>query len=173
MADLADARTGAVYMADVEAEIDELASATKRYGESKEPWKVRHEEASACFEVERQVGYGIYLFDRLAAAEKAMRESGVLKQRIDIADSLDRAWEWWLAPCDDAEAAIHYFEALNYHVEPAKGFRERCTLARRRVRTGARAGSWRAAVQDPSGKLFGKPAVTEEELRRKTGPFPE
>ena len=160
-------------MGDVEESIDELASATRRYSESEEPWKARHEEASACFWVERQIGYGIYLFDRISAAERTLTDSGLLARDKSLADRLDKVWEWWLAPCSDAEMAIQHFEGLNYHIEPAKGFRERCARARHRVRTGARPGSWRAAVQDPKGKLFGKPAVTTNELRQKTGPFPE
>jgi hypothetical protein len=160
-------------MGEVEESIDELASATRRYGESEEPWKARHEEASACFLVEWKIGFGVYLFDRIAAAEKAMRDSGQYARDKGLADRLDKVWELWLAPCEHAEAAIRHFEALSYHIEPAKDFRERCVRARHRVRTGARPGSWRAAVQDPKGELFGKPAITESELRRKTGPFPE
>lgn len=158
-------------MGEVEESIDELVSATRRYGESEEPWKEHYEEASACFWVETRIGHGVYLFDQLAAAEKILRERGVIDK--DLADRLDKAWEWWLAPCQVAEAAIRRVEALHYHIEPAKAFRDRCARARVRVRTGARPGSWRAAVQDPNGKLFGKSALTKNDLRQKTGPYPE
>jgi hypothetical protein len=68
--------------------------------------------------------------------------------------------------------AIRRFESLNYQVEEAGGFRDRCDIALRRPKAGTGPGSWRHAVKT-GGKLFGRPMVTKDDLRKKTGPFPD
>ena len=156
--------------------IHELEAAARYYGESEEPWKALHEEANACHKIEKQLVYGLYIFDQLESAEKAWRDtvaSGLTQTRKGVSDAFERAWRWWLAPCDQAETAIRWFEARGYQVDPARAFRERCERAQRRVRSRARTGSWRLAVKNADGRLFGRPAITEEELRQKSEPFPD
>jgi hypothetical protein len=164
----------AVYMEVVDAEsLGALVSAVKRHAESGGGGNTASGgDAAARLSAEREIGYAIYLFDRLWAAEASLRESGALEGRTDLADLLDQAWERWLAPCHRAEASLQHFER-SAPLESTGGFRERCARARERVKKSANPGSWRAAVQDPKGELFGRPAVTKEDLRQKTGPFPE
>jgi hypothetical protein len=154
--------------------IEALASAIREYGESREPWQVQHEDAAASVRLERQLVWGLHLFGRIEAAEELVRGGNLpAPERDRLADTLDKAWEWWLAPCQLAEAAIRHLEHLQDDVELATRFREACKVARARVRSGARPGSWRASVQNPTGKLFGQAATTKNELRGNTGPFPE
>ncbi len=160
-------------MGEVEAaRIEALSSAAKFYAESEEPWKALYREATACHQLERYIIYGIHLFEALSKAEEALRLAGVLPGDESLANELDRAWGWWLAPCKEVDQAIRDFEGRGYTVDESAAFRECSRKASRRPKIGTGPGSWRHAVKT-GGNLFGRPILTKEDMRKKTGPFPD
>ena len=114
--------------------VSALKNKVRHYGEDVEPWKVAFDKATFCYHLEKQLVYGLYLYDHIARAERKLRDmmaQGTIEPQLAI-ETINFLWQEWLASENRAIAAIRYCEKSGYRVDEAERFRRCCKTARER-----------------------------------------
>jgi len=93
-----------------------------------EEWKRDHDEAMECFDLERTLCLGIFIYDTLIKLDEEVRV-GFLKGTAPFdpqyEKDIEALFEWWLKPCEAVEEKLRKFIARFGSVDRAEEFRKR------------------------------------------------
>lgn len=99
------------------------------YAEKPERWKLRHNEAMACYELDDVLSFGIYLFTTIRQRDTEWSEqvrSGEKTYSADDARKIGDMYRSWYQPCPELLKAIELFERDDYELVHAKRFKKCC-----------------------------------------------
>lgn len=100
---------------------------------SDESWRIDHQHAMACHDLEDWLDYGLALLASIRKIEERRRSrASGKKTEIDrkLMEALDRLMEAWYAPSGHLLQQIEAMERQGYVVANASEFRQACTTGR-------------------------------------------
>lgn len=101
----------------------------------RETWKVDHDAAMRCRDLESLLRKGVMFFYAIRTADESWSEQvqdGKVKYSAQHVRDIRSAYEWWLKPCEAVNAMIQRMEQ-HFKVEEAEAFRTCWRLARNLV----------------------------------------
>jgi len=103
----------------------------QRHAEN-EPWKIDHDAAMKCYDLEEMLWVGNGIFDAITQFDENYRArcfAGVTEYDTNHPNTIKEAYAWWLRPSKKIRADIEKCLQRFGHVENSEGFLSRCREA--------------------------------------------
>lgn len=142
--------------------VNEKLNSAQKHLEAFEAWKVDHDAAMECYDLEEWLVEGLFTFEVVVRADSAVRRAiyrGLLEPNSKFTDCCRELYELWLHTAKSNVPALEKYEAMFGVVKHADEFRERITRAEQVVK------NWTGVAQGqaPSMCLW---EVSEEEAAK-------
>jgi hypothetical protein len=108
--------------------------------ESNEAWKPDHIRAMQCADLCDNIRLGLSLFNLFRSTDDLWSrhvQARSISFDPEVARSIYRAYEWWVAPCGSVFKAVDEFEKEGFKVEGAPELRAACVTVRELLKTNA------------------------------------
>lgn len=103
------------------------------YQEQAEAWKLDHDRAMDCLDIEAITNFGLGIHRSILHADQTWTQavrSGAMAMRREDAERISRWYTWWIKPCDMLLDKIGHLELDGYHVDNAAEFKDACLHVR-------------------------------------------
>ena len=113
--------------------VESVRRHVKSYEERADAWKVDHDVATHCYEVEENIAYGIFVFERISRFDEDLHD-GFFKEAIafsaEAVNDVEQLYRQWSVVGENCIKAIEDLERRGYRVEGAEAFRQRIQEAK-------------------------------------------